>query len=94
MVALIIFYLLEQLVNVINQWRIARNAQIAPMHENGFAKSLVQHQQKGSEEGLNQTATPIENERMATMHHGHSHAFHEATSATSTITTISSMGES
>ena len=87
MVALIVFYLLEQIVTIINQWRLAQNA---PMHSNGIAKSYVQYQENSSEDSLDQTTTPCTNDQTITMHHGHSHAFSEASSSSNQI---SSMGK-
>ena len=87
MVALIVFYLLEQIVTIINQWRFAQNA---PMHSNGIAKSYVQYQENSSEDSLDQTAIPSTKDQTITMHHGHSHAFSEASSSSSQI---SSMGK-
>ena len=79
--------MLEQLVTIINQWRFAQNA---PMHSNGIAKSYMQYQQNGSGDSLDQTAIPSSNNQTITMHHGHSHAFSDAASSSSQI---SSMGK-
>ena len=60
------------------------------MHSNGIAKSYVQYQENGSEDSLDQTAIPCTKDQTITMHHGHSHAFSEASSSSDQI---SSMGK-